>query len=556
MLQDPPVEKQFFVTVLTKKTDHIYYERGSNLGYYLFELTGEGLELVKMPLKLKESRYYKFYFQGFEKSVPEPYKSGQVGIEDHPFYITTSSVGQDISNAVLSISNNLGHTEGFWRVIISSFQVKKLMLEPLFFQCATHPNMGGPIQIIPQQKEFQPRKNSLERINLVQEYKFHLIFQNLQAVTCIIQSPWEENVFFIAEQSGYIMKVDRSNGKISMSIDVTGYVSQLGIDFNHDYDERGLLGMAVHSSHPNIFWIYYTTLSKGKVVNCISLFKPQKESEPSTIVSSDFEETILMRMERPNQKAKNHNSGTMFMDESTNTLFVGVGDGTVPMSAQANESYYGKILSINIHLQIDDQLDTLIYAKGFRNPWGITSLNGASRMKLQNQNSNGIVVCDVGKEFEEINVITSPGKNFGWPIKEGNLQRWQKFMGIGRMIDPIARFNHDEMQAIIGGHFYNNSKYPTLYGKVSYYLFLTISSIFLVIITVLYGQSMKIFLLRELNLYKNLRKFLNSGRVNMCVILELIEIIIDYCLPLNRNQVKNNRANHIYTYCKYIQFQE
>ena len=70
-----------------------------------------------------------------------------------------------------------------------------------------------------------------------------------------------------------------------------------------------------------------------------------------------------------------------------------------------------------------------IYAYGFRSPWtGLLDGNGR------------YWVGDVGTdEVEELNLVTAPGQNFGWPLWEGPCSE-----DCEGMTDPIAWFGHDD----------------------------------------------------------------------------------------------------------------
>lgn len=50
----------------------------------------------------------------------------------------------------------------------------------------------------------------------------------------------------------------------------------------------------------------------------------------------------------------------------------------------------------------------LVYAYGFRNPW-----RGAFDTRGR------YWVADAGKAYQEVNVVTTPGQNFGWPLSDG-----------------------------------------------------------------------------------------------------------------------------------------
>ena len=109
-----------------------------------------------------------------------------------------------------------------------------------------------------------------------------------------------------------------------------------------------------------------------------------------------------------------------------------------------------------------------VYAYGFRNPhritWTKTGLMLASNIGQHN--------------IEELNLIL-PGHDYGWPSREGSFvirlrESTRNLYALpegdaGNHLDyPVAEYDHDEGNAIIGGYEYWGSTIPELKGK---YLF-------------------------------------------------------------------------------------
>lgn len=108
-----------------------------------------------------------------------------------------------------------------------------------------------------------------------------------------------------------------------------------------------------------------------------------------------------------------------------------------------------------------------VYAYGFRNPHRITWTK-----------SGMMLSSNIGQHnIEELNLIL-PGHNYGWPTREGsfviNLRESTRRLyplpegAEGEMDYPVAEYDHDEGNAIIGGYEYWGSTIPELEGK---YLF-------------------------------------------------------------------------------------
>jgi len=101
------------------------------------------------------------------------------------------------------------------------------------------------------------------------------------------------------------------------------------------------------------------------------------------------------------------------------------------------------------------------YAMGSRNP---------HRMTLDPQSGN-LWIGDVGNGLrEEVNIVAA-GKNFGWPVYEGNVQGHIAACGSntlniapGTYEAPVVDFTRDETNCIIGGYVYRGSTLSELSG--------------------------------------------------------------------------------------------
>jgi glucose/arabinose dehydrogenase/mono/diheme cytochrome c family protein len=106
-----------------------------------------------------------------------------------------------------------------------------------------------------------------------------------------------------------------------------------------------------------------------------------------------------------------------------------------------------------------------IYAYGFRNPHRITWTRDGK-----------MLTSNIGQaNIESVNLIL-PGRDYGWPIREGNFLI-HSFGNINKahelpaddntfnIMYPVAEYDHDEGKAISGGYEYAGSKVPELKGK-------------------------------------------------------------------------------------------
>jgi glucose/arabinose dehydrogenase len=106
-----------------------------------------------------------------------------------------------------------------------------------------------------------------------------------------------------------------------------------------------------------------------------------------------------------------------------------------------------------------------VYAYGFRNPHKITWTR-----------SGKMLSSNIGQHMiEELNLIL-PGHNYGWPFREGSFviylrESTRKLYALppddeaNNYDYPIAEYDHDEGNAIIGGYEYWGNSIPALKGK-------------------------------------------------------------------------------------------
>ena len=178
-------------------------------------------------------------------------------------------------------------------------------------------------------------------------------------------------------------------------------------------------------------------------------------------------------------------------DADYGLLYIGIGDGGsaesgYPFICHSNERMWGKILRIdprgndgpNGHYGIPKSNPFIndanpaickeIFASGFRNPHRISWTK-----------TGVIIASNVGHHNVEALNIIEPGRDYGWPIREGTfvIDPSQNMHNIyplppddakNNISYPVAQYDHDEGNAISGGFEYWGSAIPQLKGK---YLF-------------------------------------------------------------------------------------
>jgi len=211
-----------------------------------------------------------------------------------------------------------------------------------------------------------------------------------------------------------------------------------------DDGEQGMLNVAADPDYANNCFLYFYFTPTGGGINRV--VRGTVTYDGSVFTVTDRQLIIEFSKSGPNNNpdpGANHNGGSLLFDGDK--LLMGVGDGggggstnTTANIAQRGNTRLGKILRI-VPSRTDgsggftlppEGNDTPggdlpeIYARGVRNPFTLAKGNGV------------IFIGDVGEgSFEEIDMITQAGQNFGWPQVEGP-------GGAPTFVDPIGGYNH------------------------------------------------------------------------------------------------------------------
>ncbi|GAB4413065.1 MAG: hypothetical protein OHK0039_19610 [Bacteroidia bacterium] len=249
---------------------------------------------------------------------------------------------------------------------------------------------------------------------------------------------------WIAEKHGVVRIVD-TQGDLLPDPFVT-----LPVD---DYNERGLLGIALHPdfhAHPFVY-LYYTVPGQHRN-RVIRLMANGDLAVPGS------EETLIDLDPMPGYI---HNAGAMVFD-AAGYLYIATGEGAAPQAAQDLASTHGKVLRLwpDGRIPSDNPFYTqtsgkyrAIWAYGFRNPFSMTYEAATDR----------IWVGDVGAgAFEEVNLVEA-GRNYGWPLIEGPRDAQQPPLAYR---DPFFAYDHDAGCAIAGAAVYppGQQHFPAAYA--------------------------------------------------------------------------------------------
>lgn len=202
---------------------------------------------------------------------------------------------------------------------------------------------------------------------------------------------------------------------------------------NQGFDERGLLGLALHpkfSENGKVYVYYSAPLSAGAPADWdhtsrISEFTVREDDKDRVDMSS---ERVLLEFDQP---YFNHDGGCIAFGPDGH-LYIASGDGgnangvgrghSEIGNSQDLSNLLGKILRINVN-QGDpysipsgnpfsgENVRSEIFAVGLRNPWRISFDRGGEHQ---------LFVADIGQTlYEEVNIVVAGG-NYGWNVREGN----------------------------------------------------------------------------------------------------------------------------------------
>lgn len=295
---------------------------------------------------------------------------------------------------------------------------------------------------------------------------------------------------FVYDQDGRIWIVT-ANGRLKTPLlDISGRLVQLA-----GYDERGLLGLALHPNFAqNPFLYTYSSeppgapgdFQTGVANNHQSVIAEWRISASDTNLVDPGSRREILRIDQPQV---NHNGGTMRFGQD-GFLYVSLGDGgqandtgpghVAAGNAQNLSVILGKLIRIDVEgrnslngqygIPASNPFDGVnglaeIYAYGLRNPFSFSFDRGGEHQ---------LFLADVGQnKVEEVDIITSGG-NYGWNVREGAFWFDPTSGSVvtlpvrpppANLIDPIAQYDHDDGSAVIGGFVYRGTALPALAGR-------------------------------------------------------------------------------------------
>jgi glucose/arabinose dehydrogenase len=289
---------------------------------------------------------------------------------------------------------------------------------------------------------------------------------------------------FVVEQTGVIWIISRQKRIERPFLDLRDKI----VELNSFYDERGLLGLALHpdfTANGRFYVSYSGRLQSGLSpeqwdhTTYISEFTVSAEKPDEAHADS---ERILLAIDKPGY---NYEAGHIAFGPDR-YLYISTGDSVRDPAteagkyAQDNSSLLGKILRIDVDKGTDTGQNYAvpadnpfvsgeglpeIFALGFRNPYRFSfDFSEAGMPRL--------LVADVGQALMEEVSIVETGGNYGWPIWEGttcfNVREWDQPLArcpADGLSAPVVAYAHEgDLSAIIGGMVYHGKSIPALNG--------------------------------------------------------------------------------------------
>lgn len=275
-------------------------------------------------------------------------------------------------------------------------------------------------------------------------------------------------IVWITEQTGKIRIV--KNGKLS-DAPVLDLHDKL-VKLSNSYDERGLLGIALHPKFGSnsTFYVFYSTPSnvpKSDHTGVLAEYKLLPNSDQADPKSA----RIVLTIEEPEP---NHNGGCIQFGPD-GYLYVSFGDGGgqgdkhgETGNGQRLDTWLGKILRVDVNAKSGYKVPKTnpfagkpgvkpeIWAYGFRNPWRFSF----DRISKQ------LFAGDVGQDtWEEVDIVNK-GANYGWRLTEGT-HCYNPATGcpVKGIIMPITEYSHKVGISVTGGYMYNGAQIAAIKGK-------------------------------------------------------------------------------------------
>jgi glucose/arabinose dehydrogenase len=269
---------------------------------------------------------------------------------------------------------------------------------------------------------------------------------------------------FVLEKTGRVRLLDGGT-----FLDIRDRVKSPALQ---SYDrEQGLLGLAFHPQFASngFFYVHYNDRDGNHVVSRFSLAGDGR-ADPAS-------EKVLLRQHQPET---NFNGGMLAFGRD-GFLYIGLGTGGTAPELQENSQNMGSLLGKILRIDVDrgdpysvpgdnpfvnqSGARPEVWAFGVRNPYRFAFDRGTGDLYIGGPG-----------EFkrEWVNFFAggnAGGRNFGWPILEGDLCRTTPSACSNPAIErPIIAYDSYAQGncVVIGGYVYRGQRYPALGGVYFY----------------------------------------------------------------------------------------
>lgn len=253
------------------------------------------------------------------------------------------------------------------------------------------------------------------------------VSQDIEIIATDLKIPWDlvflpDGDILVTERVGNLKRI----GKSTVDIPIPR-IEHVG--------EGGLLGIALHPNfvENNFLYLYLTTQAASGLINRVERYR---------FVNNSLQDRRVIIDNIPG--AKFHDGGKIVFGPD-NLLYITTGDAGQQQSAQDLNSVAGKVLRLNDDgsIPIGNPFGTKVYSYGHRNGQGLTWDEQGNLWATEHGRSG------FKSGFDELNLILL-GKNYGWPIIEGDLSQ-------PGMENPIVQSGPDITWAPAGAAYINGS---------------------------------------------------------------------------------------------------
>ena len=311
----------------------------------------------------------------------------------------------------------------------------------------------------------------------------------------VVAEGFDQPVNFDVLPDGRILVAEQHSGRIRL---VDPGIEQVPpivgtVDDLRDGVFDGLLGIAIDPRWPAFPYVYTHSVSAST-----PNIKIRRHTVTGDLAGTGARNLLIdPYLERPiltdlPSDGGIHRGGTIEFGPD-NMLYVALGDDDWSCAAQDLDELRGKILRLNVagvlwgpgpapsyaslvpfsnpFFSDPNPRTRLVYHWGLRNPWTFDF----------DPASGALVIADVGLDsWEEIDLASAPGRNFGWPLLEGPLPYLTcDEVEPGPLTSPVFAYEHDPKAVAstigIGGMSRPGSAvdgFPATYwGQIFYYDF-------------------------------------------------------------------------------------